>query len=190
MRCQLCLNISWHPLCRNCLDTILVPTPNKRVLEDDLVVYSVYSYKDIKNLLHTKHTYQGAKIFAQLTKHALLPLVKTFTCKDVFSLPIDDHTRSGYSHSAIIARELRGQIEPIYGKLRAKNKTRYSGQSLNTRVKNRRDFSLTCKENLDVILIDDIVTTGNTLKEANTICKAKNINVLFALTLANAKTTQ
>ena len=181
------MNISWHPLCKNCLKTVLIPTPNKRVLKDGLVVYSAYNYKDIKKLLHTKHTYQGAKIFAQLTKHALLPLVKTFTCKDVFSLPIDDHTRSGYSHSAIIARELRGQIKPLYSKLRAKNPIRYSGQSLHVRQKNRRDFTLTCKEKLDVVLIDDIITTGNTLIEATATCKAQNINVLFAITLANTK---
>jgi len=187
MRCHLCLNISWHPLCKNCLNRILIPDPSKRVLENGLVVYSPYRYSEIKKLLHTKHTYHGAKIFAQLTKHALLPLIKTFTCKDVYSLPIDDHIRSGYSHSAIIARELKGYIKPLYGKLRAKNQIRYSGQSLHVREKNRRDFTLTCKENLDVVLIDDIITTGNTLSEATATCKAHNINVLFALTLANAK---
>lgn len=129
MRCQLCLNISWQPLCKNCLKTILQPTPSKRVLEDGLVVYSVYSYKDIKDLLHTKHTYFGAKIFSELTKHALVPLIKTFTCKDVYSIPIDDHIRSGYSHSAVIARELREYLKPLYKSLRAKNRIRYSGKN-------------------------------------------------------------
>ncbi len=187
MRCHLCLNISWHPLCKNCLNTILIPNPTKRILKNGLVVYSSYRYEDIKNLLHKKHTYHGAKIFAQLTKHALLPLVKTFTCKDVYSLPIDDHTRSGYSHSAIIAQELRKYIKPLFGKLRAKNRIRYSGKSLHVREQNTRDFMITCKENLDVILIDDIVTTGNTLCEASSTCKAHNLNVLFALTLANTQ---
>lgn len=186
MRCQLCLSISWQPLCKNCLDTILKPTPNKRVLEDGLIVYSVYSYKDIKNLLHTKHTYQGAKIFAQLTKHSLLPLVKTFTCKDVYSLPIDDHVRSGYSHSAIIAKELKAYLKPLYKSLRAKNHTRYSGKKLYVREKEKREFTLTCKENLDVVLVDDIVTSGATLKEANATCKKENVRVAFAITLADA----
>ena len=117
MRCHLCLNISWHPLCRSCLTSILTPNPSKRVLENGLVVYSVYKYQDIKDLLHTKHTYHGAKIFSQLTKHALVPLVKTFTCKDTYSIPIDDHIRSGYSHSAIIARELKQHIKPLYSRL-------------------------------------------------------------------------
>lgn len=186
MRCQLCLNLSWQPLCKNCLNTILTPNPSKRVLEDGLVVYSVYSYKDIKNLLHTKHTYYGAKVFSQITKHALLPLIKTFTCKDIYSIPIDDHIRSGYSHSAVIARELRKHLKPLYKSLRAKNHIRYSGKKLHVRQKEKRDFTLTCKENIDVVLIDDIVTTGATLKEANATCKEKNVRVAFAITLADS----
>jgi competence protein ComFC len=185
MRCYLCQNISWQALCKNCLETTLKPSPSKRVLKDGLVVYYAYKYSEIKNLLHTKHTYHGASILAKLTKHALLPLVKTFTCRGVYSLPIDDHTRSGYSHSAVIAKELEECFKPLYGKLRAKNKTRYSGQKLYIREQNKRDFSLTCKEGLDIILIDDIVTTGNTLREANS--KARNLNVLFAIVLADAK---
>lgn len=186
MRCQLCLNLSWQPLCKNCLETILKPTPSKRILEDGLIVYSVYSYKDLKDLLHTKHTYYGAKIFAQLTKYALLPLVKTFTCKDVYSIPIDDHARSGYSHSAVIAKELQKYLNPLYKSLRAKNHMRYSGKKLYIRQKAKRNFMLTCKKNIDVVLIDDIVTSGATLKEANATCKEKNVRVAFAITLADA----
>ncbi|MBL0687629.1 MAG: ComF family protein [Sulfurospirillum sp.] len=187
MRCHLCLNISRQFLCENCLNTILIPNPSKRVLDSGLIVYAAYNYLDIKKFLHTKHTYYGAKIFAQLTKHGLLPLVKELTYKGIYSLPIDDHTRSGYSHSAIIARELRDVLKPLYGKLRAKNKIRYSGQNLHVREKNQRDFIFTCKKKLDVVLIDDIVTTGNTLNEANITCKKNDVNVLFAITIANTR---
>ena len=43
------------------------------------------------------------------------------------------------------------------------------------------------KENIDVILIDDIVTTGSTLEEAHDALKKHDVNVLFALVLADAK---
>ena len=40
---------------------------------------------------------------------------------------------------------------------------------------------------LDIVLIDDIVTTGSTLKEAHDALKKHDVNVLFALVLADAK---
>jgi len=187
MRCQLCLNLSWQPLCKNCLKTLLKPTLSKRVLENGLEVYSFYKYSEIKNLLHTKHTYQGAKIFSLLAKNAFVPFIKTFACKDIFAIPVDDTVKSGYSHSAILAKSLALHVKPLYGSLRAKNKVRYSGKSLHVRRKEKRDFSLTCKSGIDVILVDDIVTTGLTLSEASLTCKEHGVNVLFALTLANAK---
>jgi competence protein ComFC len=52
---------------------------------------------------------------------------------------------------------------------------------------NPRDFKYTFKKNINAILIDDIVTTGTTLCEAYSILKKNNINVLFALTLADAR---
>ena len=187
MRCQLCLNLSWQPICQNCLDMLLSPTLSKRVLEDGLEVYTFYKYSEISKLLHTKHTYIGAKIFLQLSKHALLPFAKELQNQNLSILPIDDHVRSGYSHSAILAKGISRYIKPIYGALRAKNHIRYSVQKLKLRQKEKRDFRLTCRDNIDVILLDDIVTTGNTLMEANRCCKKANINVLFAMTLADAR---
>ena len=187
MRCQLCLSFSWQPICKNCLDILLTPALSKRVLEDGLEVYSFYKYSEISKLLHTKHTYIGAKIFSQLSKQALVPFAKEFKNQDIYILPIDDHVRSGYSHSAVLAKGISDYIKPIYGALRAKNHIRYSGQKRKVRQKQKRDFKLTCRANIDVVLLDDIVTTGNTLMEAKNCCEEANIHVLFALTLADAR---
>ena len=102
-------------------------------------------------------------------------------------MPIDDHVRSGYSHSAVLARGISEYVKPKYKALRAKNKFRYSGQKLSLRKKQKRNFKLTCEPNLDIMLLDDIVTTGNTLMEAKEVCNNADINVLFAITLADAK---
>ncbi len=187
MRCHLCLTLSWQPICTKCLNTILTPSLSKRVLEDGLEVYSFYGYSEISKLLHTKHTYIGAKIFLQLSRHAMVEFLKPFIGQKIYALPIDDHVRNGYSHSALLAKGVEKYIEPKYRALRAKNKTRYSGQNLSIRKRQKRDFKLICQEGLDVILIDDIVTTGNTLTEARSKCVKENINVLFALTLADAR---
>ena len=71
--------------------------------------------------------------------------------------------------------------------LRAKNDATYSGKSKAFREQHKRDFDFTCKDVKDVILIDDIVTTGTTLKEAEEVLKKHSIRVHFALVLADAK---
>jgi len=187
MRCLLCLRLSWQPICENCLNRLLTPNPTKRVLEDGLSVYSFYGYSEISKLLHTKHTYIGAKVFLQLSQHAILPFLEPLENQELYALPIDDHVRNGYSHSAVIAKGLNRYLKPIYRALRAKNRARYSGQKLSVRQKQKRNFRLTCRGASDVILVDDIVTTGSTLMEANKICQKAGINVLFAITLADAR---
>ena len=188
MRCQLCLRLSWQPLCQKCLNTILTPTPAFRILESGLKVYSFYNYNDIAPLLHTKHTYIGAKIFAQLGKHTFFEFFKTFELpRGIYAIPIDDHVRHGYSHSAILAKVTQPYLTPLYGSLRAQNHTSYSGKSRAFRQANKRDFVVKIREQVDIVLIDDIVTTGSTLEEAYETLKQHGVNVLFALVLADAK---
>jgi len=95
--------------------------------------------------------------------------------------------RHGYSHSAILAKATKPFLTPLYGSLRAQNHESYSGKSRAYRQANKRNFIFTCKDEIDAILIDDIVTTGSTLEEAHATLKKHNINVLFALVLADAK---
>ncbi|MDD3342808.1 MAG: phosphoribosyltransferase family protein [Sulfurospirillaceae bacterium] len=188
MRCHLCLQWSWQPLCKTCLSTLLEPTPAKRILESGLKVYSFYQYSEIANLLHTKHTYIGAKIFAQLAKNSMLPFLQQFDFpKGAYGIPIDDHVRHGYAHSAVLAKELKSILKPLYGSLRAQNHETYSGQKLAFRLSHKRDFISTCNEGISVVLIDDIVTTGTTLQEAQKVLEKNGVKVLFALVLADAK---
>lgn len=188
MRCHLCLTLSWQPLCKTCLHTTLAPSPAYRLLESGLKVYSFYRYSEIALLLHTKHTYIGAKIFAQLSSHAMLSFLKAFDFpKGAFGIPVDDHVRHGYSHSAVLAKGLKSVLSPLYASLRAQNEQTYSGQTLAFRQRHKRDFTTTCKKGMNVILIDDIVTSGTTLQEAHAVLKKAEVNVLFALVLADAK---
>jgi competence protein ComFC len=63
----------------------------------------------------------------------------------------------------------------------------YSGKSLQYRLEHPRDFVYTGKSGIDVILVDDIVTTGITLQEAQKVLMEHDVNVLFALTLADVE---
>lgn len=46
-------------------------------------------------------------------------------------------------------------------------------------------FKYTGPKNCDVIIIDDVITTGTTILEAKNTLKKENVNVLFALTLCS-----
>jgi competence protein ComFC len=76
---------------------------------------------------------------------------------------------------------------PLYGTLMAQNRVNYSGKDLQFRLDNPRDFVYKGKSNIDVILVDDIITTGITLQEAQKVLIKHGVNVLFALTLADVE---
>jgi competence protein ComFC len=139
--------------------------------------------------LKTKHTHIGEAVYKILVKNAFTEFSKEFKFSDkVYAIPIDDDTNSGYSHTAILANALKSKnIKPIYSKLRAKNQITYSGKSLEYRLKNRREFHYSYRSNIDVILVDDIVTTTTTLNEAKNRLLKASVNPLFALTLADAR---
>lgn len=106
----------------------------------------------------------------------------------MIAIPIDDHTRHNFSQSAILAKHLKSQyIKPQYATLKASSIIKYAGKDLKFRKEHKRDFIYSGKENLKVILVDDLITSGLTILEAKDILEENNCEVLFALTLADAK---
>jgi competence protein ComFC len=88
-----------------------------------------------------------------------------------------------WAHKALKSKN----ITPRYAKLYSKNDITYSGKSREYRLNHPREF--TCKDfsETNVILVDDIITTGLTLTEACNTLTCKGKEVLFCLTLADAE---
>ncbi len=189
MHCLLCGNISFWHICKRCRSKFLKPSLTKRVLDDGLEVISFYRYSHIKNLLHSKHKFAGYFIYNILAKESFLKFGQNFAFDGlIYSLSCDDNINSGYSHSAILNRYLKSShITPLFSKLRAKNSVNYSGKSLKFREQNPRDFVYSFRPDVDIVLVDDIVTTGTTLKEAKKVIENSGSRVYFALTLADAR---
>ncbi len=188
MRCILCHNLSFSIVCKKCQHLFLEPTLSVRVIEDGLKVYSFYKYADIATLLKTKHTHIGAAVYNILAQNALKVFVKEFSFTSAIDIvPIDDIPKSGYAHTAILARNLRTKyLLPYYGAMRAQNDISYSAKPLQYRRNNPRDFMKYRKRNENVILVDDIITTGTTINEAKNEIVKSGAKPLFALTLADA----
>lgn len=189
MRCMMCERFSLSHICPSCQETLLTPSLHKRKIMGSIPVYSFFPYNDIEPLLLTKHTDVGYYIYTILAKRALGTFAHEWQYENrVASLGIDDHAASGYSHTAVLNKALTSPtITPYYGKLRASQHYKYAGKSVEERLMNPRQFVYAPFDENEVILVDDIVTTGTTLSEASEILHAHGKKVILCLTLSDAE---
>ena len=189
MRCMLCESFSLFHICPSCQRLHLTPQWHHRTILGSIPVYSFYPYSDIEPLLLTKHTDLGYYIYSILAKNAFRPFAQTWHFKQrVASVGIDDGAKSGYSHTAVLNRTLgSSMIIPYYGKLRASYHYKYAGKSVQERLLNPRKFIYQSFKEDEVILVDDIVTTGSTLTEAVETLAQYRKKVILCLTLSDAE---
>ncbi len=190
MRCFSCSKLSFDILCRHCQQTLFVPTVRTRKA-GTLDVISFFRYATLESLLHTKHKPEGYRVYRKLGRLFFRPFIEEFVENDegdVYIVGIDETVKSGYSHVAQLTRAMKyGEARPQHAALLARNRVNYSGKSLQYRLDHPRDFVYTGKEGVDVILVDDIMTTGITLQEAQKVLMQHDVNVLFAMTLADVE---
>lgn len=188
MRCFSCSKLSLPIICRTCIGQLFVPTVSTRKV-GTLDVISFFKYETLESLLHSKHKPEGYRIYKALAQMTLKPFIEEFVEndeRDVYIVGIDEYVKSGYAHVALLTRAMKTKNAiPQHSALMARNRVNYSGKSLQFRLEHPRDFVYTGKSNIDVILVDDIITTGITLQEAQKVLMAHGVNVLFALTLAD-----
>ena len=190
MRCLSCHKLSMATFCKTCQERLLKPTVTKRTI-NGLEVYSFFKYQHIQDLLLTKHTPQGFKIYKALAKLSFKLFIDNFIendPRDIYVVGVDENVKSGYSHVALLSHEMsQKHVKVLHGKLMAQNLVNYSGKKLQYRLENPRDFIYSGKKDIEVVLVDDIITTGTTLKEAKQVLEKHGVNILFALTLADVE---
>ena len=190
MRCYSCGGLSFRAVCETCKSTLFVPATQTRRI-GTLDVISFYSYATLEPLLLTKHKPEGWRIYRELGRMLFRPFMQEFVEHDdgaVHVIGVNEDVRSGYSHVAQLTHAMKMTgVHVQHGVLRARNRVNYSGKPLQYRLENPRDFLYTGKPNISAILVDDIVTTGMTLQEAQRMLSNYGVDVLFALTLASAQ---
>jgi len=190
MRCFSCSKLSVTVLCEVCVNQLFRTTIGTRII-GTLDVISFYKYSVLESLLLTKHKPEGYRIYKALAKMTMKPFIKEFMENadgDVYIIGVDEHIKSGYAHVALLTRAMKTKTSiPLHASLMAQNRVNYSGKDLQFRLDNPRNFKYTGKKNIDAILVDDIITTGITLQEAQKVLMENGVNVLFALTLADVE---
>jgi len=190
MRCYACAKLSFKIICKHCRETLFRTDTNTRTV-GTLDVISFYKYTTLEPLLLTKHKPEGYRIYRALAHMLFKPFAEEYsenTDSPIYIVGVDEYVGSGYAHVSLLTRAMKTKyITPLHSCLMAKNRVNYSGKDLSFRLANPRDFRYTGKKNIDVILVDDIITTGITLQEAQKVLMQHGVNVLFALTLADVQ---
>lgn len=188
MKCLICGSWSLSHICKRCRREHLTPSLYTRKILGNIPVYSFYKYDDIESLLLTKHSNLGYYIYRILAKESMSKFAREFDYENrVAAIGVDDHVRYGYSHTALLAKSLKsGNITPRYGKVRAGNRDTYSGQNYQYRLLHPRRFDYRPFPEEEVIIVDDILTTGLTLTQAAERLHREGKRVLMCLTLADA----
>lgn len=168
-------------------------------------VFYYYGYSEIRELILSKHHEYGAAVLARIASLSLakFPLhlqreisanpqnYEAFKTDGIFkfnAVPLDDDVRSGYSHTAILARALKSElVGPKFHCLRAQNRVKYTGQSLEFRLKHKRNFKILTPPKFPVILVDDIITSGLSMLQARESLIDGGFMPVCGLVLANAK---
>ncbi len=190
MRCLSCQRISLRVICRECHETLLRPTVSTRKV-GSMDVISLFRYRTIAPFLQSKHTPAGYRIYRYFAREHLRPFLQAFAEgleRPAYLIGIDERPRGGYSHTAVLTHYSSvPSLRPLHSSLLAENRVEYGGQPLSYRLQNPRDFHYSGPGKIEAILVDDIVTTGTTLGEAHGILLRAGVEVLFALTLADAQ---
>ncbi len=190
MRCFSCSKLSVSILCEICVKELFPIEIHTRTM-GTLDIISFYKYTTLEALLLTKHKPEGYRIYKALAKITMKPFMEEFVENaegDVYIIGVDEQVKSGYAHVALLTHAMKMKTSiPLHASLMAQNRVNYSGKDLQFRLANPRNFKYTGKKNIDAILVDDIITTGITLQEAQKVLMQHGVNVLFALTLANVE---
>ncbi|TLD85867.1 phosphoribosyltransferase family protein [Helicobacter sp. MIT 05-5294] len=189
MRCLICGDWTFATFCKACLESIKI-VPRCREM-GDFKVYSFFTFSEIEYLLHTKYQVIGSKVYGILAKKASQYLKNALEIPlNAYAVGIDDKvSASGYAHNAILLYHFKkAGLQPLYQTLYAKNLVSYAGKNLKFRQQNPREFYLKreiCGK--EIVLVDDIITTGLTLEEAKGFLESKGAKVLNAFVLADAR---
>ena len=155
MRCITCEKLSFSIICTKCQETLLIPSFYKREISKDFFVYSFYKFDEVKELLNTKYQFYGDKVLNILAILSFKKFSKNFKYNEkVYAVPLDDHTRHQFSHTAILAKQLKSKyIKPLFNTLKATNIVKYAGKDLAFRKNNKRDFIFSGINNINILLI-------------------------------------
>jgi ComF family protein len=158
-----------------------------------------YLQELLHQLKYHRITGVGVDIGRQIAKSMERnPLFKDFSKEEYYLLPVPLHSKKrrvrGYNQAYYIAKGIsdvtKVKILPKHAVLRVKNTMTQTGFSLEKRRKNIENaFRVTTQDTINgknIIIVDDVFTTGSTSFELASVLKASNCKKIAVVTIAQA----
>lgn len=191
-------------LCKKCLATL--PAPDRDLPN---YVYALYEYRNkiIKKILTDakyRKRFSGLATFGRVMADAIIDIVSEYTELNNYSriliipVPITNKRQRnrGFNQSEIIANEIMKNLSDERFKIEKTIVYKTKDRTPQASIKNRNErlispvgtFAVKNKEKLQgafCIIIDDITTTGGTIKEMRRILLESGASRVIGLTIAH-----
>ncbi len=194
-RCYVCKKED-KTICDNCINKF-----PKNIDVQAFYIKSIFSFKyqEIKNIIHAIKYYHRKDLIKPLAIVASNELQKAINHQPVtinwvlvpIPMPTMRKYMRGYNQAELLAKEISEIISiPINNNLiiRVKNpKRQVKTKNKSERLKNQHNSFKIINDvsNLDIILVDDVTTTGATIDEARNILIKNGANKVIAITVAH-----
>jgi len=199
-------------ICKNCFGSIktttkqLLNAEKKRKFTGEGLISDFYSHflfekeGPLQSLIHQLKYNNKFKIgifLGQYIANEASDLIKNWGCDFIIPIPLHPIKKAerGYNQSKQIAKGI-SQIVNINVKSNVLKRTRFTQTQTKLNLMERRNnvkniFKANPKivKNKNLLLVDDVITTGSTLSSAAKTLKNKGANKIYAISIALAKLT-
>ena len=197
MLCRKILRDEEKDICHKCADTMLhiQNFECRRDIEHIRLCLAPFSYKDeLRKSLH-RYKFSGAAAYGRIYAEFIAKSIdeNAISCDIISWVPVSRRRlrERGYDQAEIIARALAGELGVPCERLLCKVKENKRQSSLSSKDERKRNvagvYRCVAKEELfgkRILLVDDIITSGETISEAAKTLKRSGCTEIYAAAAA------
>ncbi len=195
--CGFCNKICKENICIKCMYQLKQYKIDEKYVKKHFDGIGIYRYKDIIRTKFIDYKFNNKpylyKTFAEiiLNDKKICGILKKYDI--IIPVPISKKRKQkrGYNQTALIAKYIAKKTNLKYENnvlIKLKNISSQSELNKNDRIKNVKNaFGIKNEEKIkgkNIILFDDIYTTGSTVSECSNVLKKAKVNNIFVLTFA------
>lgn len=181
--CEVCSRITKEKICEDCKKWSAHPIWKETLRLN----HSVFIYNEMMQEIITKWKFRGDYVLGNVFRDQFrktfkeqFPILDNDTLLVPIPLSEERLAERGFNQAKVLADFLPLESDEIISRLHSEKqakKTRYE------RISAKNPFIITKKVNKTIVLVDDIYTTGTTLRHAGKILKENGCKKVFSFTL-------